>query len=548
MIKAITNRLANFGRYIAAEPETRRRDPGTSIKTSDVILSDSKRRRVIEGGRELWRNYAVAAWAIRKHLDYVSTFSFQATNADRKLNQELENLIKWWGKKENCDVAAKHPLRRMTRLFEIRRTIDGDVFALKLNDGRLQAIEGDRVRNPAITTDTSAETWTHGIRTDAAGAAQSICVHKRRPQGGYEQERFISARNVYHLGYFDSFDQVRGVGPLTSAIANFQDSLEAKDYALAKAKVTQLFALAITREMADIDDDELGGSEYEIDFGRGPVQLDLDPGDKADFLESRHPSTEFQSFMTMVLQIALKSLDLPWSFYDEAYTNFFGSKAALTHYLQSCRSKRDDLKDMLDDLTTWRVRKWVARGVLTLPRGMSIDDLKWDWVHAGVPWWDIAREVGGEVQAIQAGLKTRSEVRRERMGDDWRDVMVKQAEEIKLMQELGLMQAATDEPQADQASAGESQASLKEQLDAYGLGVRSGAITPCLDDENHFRAQLGLPAITSDISTVWQAEPTRRPVTLAQGAGVFEPEPQPTQPIDQPPGEETETDDTDSPV
>jgi capsid protein len=244
---------------------------------------------------------------------------------------------------------------------------------------------------------------------------------------------------VIHFGYFDSFDQVRGVSPLTSAIAQFQDVLEVSDYARAKAKITQLFALAITREVADFDDEtDDGGGGYSVDFGKGPVKLELDPGDKADFLESKHPSTEFQSFMQVTLQAALKALDIPWSFYDEAYTNFFGSKAALMQYQQSCQSKRDDLRELLDRITVWRMSQWVANGTLQLPGGMTVNDLSWDWVPAGVPWWDSSKEVAGDLEAINGGLRTRTEIRRERFGDDWKDVIRKLAEEQAFMDEVGV--------------------------------------------------------------------------------------------------------------
>lgn len=433
--------VENFGRYIASEAGQRRRDPGTQIKTADSILTDSKKRRLIEGARELQRNFAVAAWAIRKHLDYVSTFTYQATNDDEDLNQELEGLMRWYDRPINCDTAGRHSLRRMIRLAEARRVIDGDMFFIKFNDGRLQAIESDRVQDPPVNRDRAIfgdNPWIHGVKVGAGGKLQAIQIYRRHSNGIYDPERQVPARNFLHLGYFDTFDQIRGVSPLASAISSFQDVLEVKDYALAKAKVTQLFALAITREMADMDDETETDGEYSVDFGKGPIKLEMDPGDSAEFLESRHPSTEFQQFMQVILMNALKSLDIPWSFYDESFTNFFGSKSALIQYLQSCRAKRADLQELLGRITGWRINLWLASGVLQLPRGMRVTDLKWEWIPAGVPWWDPAKEVRGDIEAINAGLRTRSEIRRERYGDDWRDVVKKLAQERQLLKEYGI--------------------------------------------------------------------------------------------------------------
>jgi capsid protein len=400
------------------------------------LLDSQKRRRVIEGARELNRNFSVAAWAIRKHLDYVSTFTFQANTDDPVFNERLEALMNWYNRPINCDIAGRHSLRRMVRLAEMRRVLDGDVFLVKLRDGRLQAIEGDRVRSPDNRVDPMYN-WVHGIKVGAGGSMNRVAVWSRSLDGQYTFERDISAGNVIQLAYFDSFDQVRGVSPLTSAIASFQDSLEVTDYARAKAKITQLFALAITREMAD-DDAELYGDEYKVDLGRGPVKLELDPGDKAEFLESRHPSTEFQAFLTLSLQAALKSLDIPWSFYDEAYTNFFGSRAALIQYQQACKSKREDLKEMLDRITVWKIQQWMAAGILSMPAGVQqIDQIYWDWIPAGVPYWNPEQEITGDLMAVEGKLRTRSEIRREKYGDDWRDVVRKLAEERDYLTQYG---------------------------------------------------------------------------------------------------------------
>ncbi len=100
---AATNWLSRFGRYIAAEPNQQRRDPGTRIQSSDALLDSQKRRRVVEGARELNRNFSVAAWAIRKHLDYVSTFTFQANTDDPVFNERLEALMNWYNRHPNPD-------------------------------------------------------------------------------------------------------------------------------------------------------------------------------------------------------------------------------------------------------------------------------------------------------------------------------------------------------------------------------------------------------------------------------------------------------------
>lgn len=445
-------KLASFGRYIAGEATTTRRDPGTVIKTSDADLTDHKRRRVIAGAQDLQRNFSIAAWAIRKHLDYVATFGFQANSPDAGFNRELERLVAWRSRAANLDVTGRHNLGRFLRLAEAARVVAGDVVLVKFNNGQLQAIEGDRIRTPSDLTKYGTDRVIHGFRVAPTGRIKSVSVHRRLSDGRYEFERDVAATNFLHLGYFDTFDQIRGVSPLASAIAPLQDQAEVMDYARAKSKVTQLFALAITRQMADSDDEDGQSDEYEVDFGKGPVKLELDPGDKAEFLESRHPSTEFQAFGVLCLQLALKALDIPWSFVDESFTNYSGQRTAHIQYQQSCKAKREDLIELLDRLTGWWLNQWIAEGVISLPRGVaSVGDLNWQWVPAGVPWFNPEQEIQADVLAIENKIRTRSEIRKERYGDDWRDVVLKLREEEDFLRENGFNPQPAEAPaNADQ--------------------------------------------------------------------------------------------------
>jgi len=204
MIAQTRNRLFGlFGRYIAGESSNQRRDPGTQIKSSDAILDTTKRRRVIEGARDLWRNYSVAAWAVRKHLDFVSTFTFQSSIPDPAFNAELESLMRWYSRSLNCDHSGRHSFRKMIRLAETRRVLDGDVFFVKYASGKLQAIEGDRVRDPSSKA--NGERWVHGCKIGNNGQLQRAAIWKRNLDGSYTEEGSVSAGNVIQFGYFDSF-------------------------------------------------------------------------------------------------------------------------------------------------------------------------------------------------------------------------------------------------------------------------------------------------------------------------------------------------------
>lgn len=73
----------------------------------------------------------------------------------------------------------------------------------------------------------------------------------------------------------------------------------------------------------------------------------------------------------------------------------------------------------------------------------------------------------------------------------------------------------TQGPTGEGGEAMPETASVKERMDAYGVGVRAGAITPQAVDEDSFRIDLGLPPVGPDVQGAWVDDGgVRRPITL----------------------------------
>lgn len=432
--------------YDVTKATHKRRSVAISTKSEDEELPAEKRAKLVSLGHDARRNMAIAAWAIRKHLDYVARFNFKGRMGDKAVDGPLEAFVARWSKKEAFDVARRHPRDRWLRLVEAARTLNGDIGILKLATKQVQSIEGDRIRNyPALPV----ELWTHGVRCDVGGAAVEYAVGKRKKGGGgFEFERKISADNLILHGYFDRFDQVRGISPMAAALDPYRDVYEAGDLALAKMKAEQLFALAIFSDVAEefapeaetTDEDEAEESSdgaYKVDFGAGPQKLELRPGDKAEFLQSSSPSSNFQAFLQATIGIALKALDIPYSFYDEAHTNYSGARQALLMYEESAESKRQENRELLDALTTWRLGLAVLDGELELPAGVEFTDLKWEWVSTGIPWIDPLKEVNADTAARNSGFDSTVAICK-RAGTDAYELAEEEAAYQEHRKQLGL--------------------------------------------------------------------------------------------------------------
>lgn len=431
--------------YDAAQRTAARKSKAIDLQAEHNITTHNEKQRLISNARDLERNFPVAHWAIQRNLDFISTFSFQARTGDPGLDRDIEALMQWWSNPNNCDVAGRHSLDQLIRLCEHGRTVDGDIFINKLSNGRLQLIEADRVHNATLFGANKklrgkSEEYVHGVRINKNMRALSYVISDRVSNFGqsYEFKAELPAQFVYQLGYFSRPDQVRGISPLSSAITTFQDLNEATKLHLLKMKTQQYFALKFTRDSNEaLDNDETERTEpYSFDFGAGPQLLDLDIGEDASFLEGKVGSeNDFKSFMDIMTQQVLKSLDIPYSFYNESFTNYSGSRGALVQYERAAKSKRDQLKIMLNNLTAWRLSLFVEDGVLSLPSGTSLSNVKWEWMPAKLPWIDPLKELSAYQVALDLQLDSRSNIAKE-SGKEWTEIMQQLAQEKKQIEEM----------------------------------------------------------------------------------------------------------------
>jgi hypothetical protein len=129
------------------------------------------------------------------------------------------------------------------------------------------------------------------------------------------------------------------------------------------------------------------------------------------------------------------------------------------------------------------------------------------------------------------------------MGGDYEDTQKQLALEKDIETELGI--SAEESPQQDEDGVDTvgnnvDYNQFKAFVDAYGVGVRAGTITPQEDDEKFVRQFLGLPDENSFVTQTWVDDGgARRPITL-QSQDTFEAQGEQTQESE---GEETEIED-----
>jgi len=411
--------------YDALNPKGRRKAPSGATQHEDRHLGPDQRRRLIGGMRDLRRNSSLLDWMVRQHLNYVCEHRFQSRTGDDGLDDEIEAVMAEEFAADRLDERTLCDLSEYVQINEAMAVLDGDCGTLFIDadGGRIQGIEADRVRDPSgglaypgLYSRLRDEHWYNGVRTTESGRPLEYAVHRR--VGGWsslELERLVPAKNFHLHAYRTRYDQQRGVSPVATAYNQLRDVYEAEEYAMVRSKVASLFAMAITRNAAQsagtvtFETDENGNpirSSYQVDLGRGPVLLDMEPGDDAKFLDSDNPGGNLQDFWRFVTLVALKSLDLPYGLFDESEANFFGNKTAWLSYDRSCDTKRRRVRRLLDRITAFKYAQQIRAKRLTLPSQMDLARKPWEWVPRGMPWWRPLEEVTANLKAIGGALTT----------------------------------------------------------------------------------------------------------------------------------------------
>lgn len=424
-------------KYNAIENRPTRRPIYVSLKSEDRELPSEKRRRLISEARDQQRNFSLAGFALRKHLQFVSYYRFFAATPDRQFNKRLEALVERWKEPRWCDAQRRRGFDELMTLIEAHRAIDGDVGVLKRADGRIQLIESDRIGGAPNEYD-DADEWINGIKRDADGAPIAYCVNRRRKSGGYEFERVVSALDMDLPAYLSRSDQLRGVSLFAPAVEMVSYLYDGLSYALAKLKLEQILGLKTKLEdggtivsqygTQETDDAQSVNRKAEETFGSDVMHLALKVGEDAEFMESSNPSQNFQSFCESIIRMIFAALDVPFSFYDGSQTNFYGSEGEFEQYLDSVEKKQAPMIATLNGwIFDWLLPNWILDGLISLPAGWTLDGLRGDvgWRGSGAPSWRLFRNVK-EVQAgISAGLVSPLKV-----ADSYGEDMLRNIDEI----------------------------------------------------------------------------------------------------------------------
>ena len=212
---------------------------------------------------------------------------------------------------------------------------------------------------------------------------------------------------------------------MISGVNDFQDVYENKAYGLARMKVAQMFGAVMKR--ASISED--GAAP---DLTQGQFYTEIGTEDSLDFVQDKTPATEWQQFMDSVIGMGLKALDIPFSFYREDFTNFFGARSALILYIKSCLAKRRNLcQRWLNPWFIWKVNQLSIQPEFSYLR--RLEKVPFKWVPMGTPSANPVQEAQALAMRIALGVDTRTRAAQEINGGSFSDYVEQLSQEQDFM-------------------------------------------------------------------------------------------------------------------
>lgn len=365
-------------------------------------------------------------------------------NLDRWANDTIEREWKRWGRRGNCDVTGR--LSWVDVQAQVVQTVarDGEALVRLVrgyrNDWRfaVQLIEADHLD---VRYNDSARNVRMGVEYDGWGKPVAYHLLTRHPgdtlcmRADVRRER-VKADDLLHIYASDRPSQSRGVPWLHSVILSSQMLDGYKEAELVAARMAAAKAGFYIQEGGDEftgDAVENGQPVQEIEPGMLeilPAGWDFKPYDP------QHPTTAFDTFTRAIMREIASGLDVNYHMLagDLENVNYSSIRAGTLDERDTWRTLQQFFIEHLCQpvYETW-LEMALTSGAINLPLAKFDKFTQVSWQPRGWAWVDPQKDISAQIQAIQAGLKTASQVAAE-TGQDIEEIYAQLAQE-KAMRE-----------------------------------------------------------------------------------------------------------------
>lgn len=450
---------------------------------------------------------------------------------EKKLTDKEIEIIKdeWkaFAETTECDFNRMMYMGGIQSLAMRTMSVQGEAFLYKRRDAsaripiRLQVLSPHMVDSNKTTYNLSGKPGhfiNQGVEFDSQGRKTGYWVFESDPRNEYQMRLepvFVPISDMIQMYYVDFAEQVRGVPFGVPAMLNMRDLSDYEDAQLLLQKVSACHVGVTTRPeplendntvYENYDHLEPGAMQYlapgeTIEFNNPPT-----PGNYADYV-SKNQQKNAAGFGITYEQLTG----------DMSNVNFSSGRMG---WIEAQRQIEDwqynvVIPQMCDKIWDWFIEGLNARNIMNKKAGV-------EWTPPGREMIDPVKEMNGLILELKSGLVSWTEACKRR-GYNPDTLMAQIKKDKDLFTKMGIDVDWIIKPEAAAENAlkyGEegtmTSEDLKRVLDSYGVGVRSGTITPTENDEEYFRKLAKFPEMGDAVVNSWKADGGfRRPITLA---------------------------------
>jgi lambda family phage portal protein len=542
----IAQAKAALASYTGAERGRRNRDWKAPIDSSADLAIINDTELLNARAREMDRNNWIIRAAKRARVRNVAGKGIMPIPAAKDAEgRELKNVndaatkafMRWASSHQYCDVERRQTFWQKQRMNVSEKLLVGQHFTVWSYEPnphvcgiRLQSFEPEQLNKGVLSYE--GREVRRGIELDQYGAPVAYHFVTRHQSDYLAKSREsirIPAERVLHYYDTDRVLQTHGVTELAPIMQETRDFGQFKEATMWRAKLEAYIGLIIksnapgglgtgfgrTAPPRAGDSGTTSGGMTVSDFVPGMV-AHLREGEDVSTVVPTTPGSQYVPFKDASLEGIGAGLGL--SFGALTRKNNANFSAARQDMLEDEREFGPE-QDILIDRFVMPVYELVFafsvfEGRIPLDTDAYLENpdqyREAEYIVPERPWIDPEKEANAAKIMLEQRLVTRAEIRAG-MGGVWRQTL-RQIKEEKVDAEtegVGLPENSTNgiaDPKVQEMS---------ESLNAYGVGVRAGIITPQVVDEEEARKRLGLPAMGVEIEADWEKSGgIRKPITI----------------------------------
>lgn len=405
-------------------------------------MNTSDRESAMAQARQKLEENPLVAGMLQTDVDnsIATGFRLSARTTDDGFNRDIEAM--WLDQRNKLDIRGVRTWMNLQRMWEMRKKTDGDVGIVLMDEAErydgvaqswLQTIEAERIYKQR------GAGYDSGIEFDDFGAPRRYFVGPRQKADKpklqkydkvFDAKRFILYAHQPH----ERAERERGVSQFTPILNYFEDLEEILDAMLQKVKNEAFIGLKF-KLTPDSNNNPWGPtiqSEAVAEDGKkrqhvsmvSGLNLNLDPNEDAEVMESKAPHSEFVPFIRMMIRLTGLPFGMPLEMIlmDPSETNYSGLRSLLEFAKKRFRVSQAESAFIATRIYQWWLSRQKKHNGLKVPKGIENSYWAHRWIPPSWQYLDPQKEATAHETRLRIGITSRHRIIEEECEADYEDI------------------------------------------------------------------------------------------------------------------------------